>query len=134
SKDRPDRFINSVIPRGMAPHFFFYGEATSRYTGASGAKKFGEAVKGILGSTVARMALDDLRKAWQDYNKQAADNTSSEAQAAEREIEKADERIAKLGEDLAKADDEIEAATSRIDRLNQELAGTKPAKEAQARR
>ncbi|GEM_PF-902161 len=134
SKDRPDRFINSVIPREMAPHFFFYGEATSRYTGASGAKKFGEAVKGILGSTVARMALDDLRKAWQDYNKQAADNTSSEAQAAEREIEKADERIAKLGEDLAKADDEIEAATSRIDRLNQELAGTKPAKEAQARR
>lgn len=37
SKDRPDRFINSVIPREMAPHFFFYGEATSRYTGATGA-------------------------------------------------------------------------------------------------
>ena len=29
SKDRPDRFINSVIPEEMAPHFFFYGEATS---------------------------------------------------------------------------------------------------------
>ncbi|RWQ12706.1 AAA family ATPase [Mesorhizobium sp.] len=134
SKDRPDRFINSVIPREMAPHFFFYGEATSRYTGVSGAKKFGEAVKGILGSTVARMALDDLRKAWQDYNKQAADNTSSEAQAAERQIEEADQKIAKLKDELVKSDEEIDAATSRIDRLNQELAGANPAKEAQARR
>lgn len=134
SKDRPDRFINSVIPKEMAPHFFFYGEATSRYTGVTGARKFGEAVKGILGSTVARMALDDLRKAWHDYNKQASDNTSAEAQEAERDIEEAARRIAKGVEDLAKLDEEIEAANARIDRFNQELAGAKPAKEAQARR
>ena len=134
SKDRPDRFINSVIPREMAPHFFFYGEATSRYTGATGARKFGEAVKGILGSTVARMALDDLKKAWQEYNRQASDNTSSEAQAAERDIEKIELRIAGYKEELAKIDVEIETASDRMDRLSQELAGTKPAKEAQARR
>ena len=134
SKDRPDRFINSVIPREMAPHFFFYGEATSRYTGTTGARKFGEAVKGILGSTVARMALGDLRKTWQDYNKQASDNTSAEAREAEREIEEAAGRIARSQEELHKLDTEIEAANARIDKLNQELAGAKPAKEAQARR
>lgn len=134
SKDRPDRFINSVIPREMAPHFFFYGEATSRYTGVSGARKFGEAVKGILGSTVARMALDDLKKTWQDYNRSASDNTSAEAQAAERGIEEAAGRISKYREDLLKLDEEIEAASDRMDRLNQELAGAKPAKDAQARR
>lgn len=86
AKERPDRFINSVVPREMAPHFFFYGEATSRYTGTTGARKFGEAVKGILGSTVARMALDDLRKAWQDYNKQASDNTSADPRFNSEEI------------------------------------------------
>lgn len=134
SVDRPDRFINSVIPKEMAPHFFFYGEATSRYTGSTGAKKFGEAVKGILGSTIARMALEDLRKAWQDYNKQASDNTSDEARQAEAAIEEAARRIAKSREELVKLDEEIEAATARIDKLNQELAETKPAKEAQARR
>ncbi|GGH27727.1 hypothetical protein GCM10007036_36450 [Alsobacter metallidurans] len=134
SKDRPDRFINSVIPREMAPHFFFYGEATSRYTGATGAKKFGEAVKGILGSTVARMALEDLKKAWQEYNRQASDNTSAEAQAAEREIQQIEQKIARYQEEVGKIDGEIEAANNRIDRLNQELAGTKPAKDAQARR
>ena len=134
SKDRPDRFINSVIPREMAPHFFFYGEATSRYTGASGARKFGEAVKGILGSTVARMALEDLRKVWQDFNRQASDNTSAEAQAAERAIDEAAARIASSREEILKLNVEIEAAADRVDRLNQELAGAKPAKEAQTRR
>lgn len=134
SKERPDRFINSVIPREMAPHFFFYGEATSRYTGATGAKKFGDAVKGILGSTVARMALEDLRKVFQEYNRQASDNTSSEAQAAEREIEQAEQKIARCQEDIVKVDVEIESSSARIDKLNQELAGTKPAKDAQARR
>lgn len=134
SKDRPDRFINSVIPQEMAPHFFFYGEATSRYTGASGAKKFGEAVKGILGSTVARMALADLTKAMGEYKRQASDNTSDDAKQAEVGIEKAEERITSYQLQIAKFDQEIEVAEDRVDRLNQELAGAKPAKEAQARR
>jgi DNA sulfur modification protein DndD len=134
SVDRSDRFINSVIPREMAPHFFFYGEATSRYTGASGAKKFGEAVKGILGSTVARMALSDLRKAFKDYNREAADNTGAEAKDAENQIESIETKIAQSQERLKKCDEEIEAAETRLDRLSQELAGTKPAKEAQERR
>lgn len=134
SKDRPDRFINSVIPQEMAPHFFFYGEATSRYTGGSGAKKFGEAVKGILGSTVARMALTDLSKATADYKRQASDHTSEDAQAAEADIQQANEKITNYQVQISKFDNEIEAAENRIDRLNQELAGAKPAKEAQARR
>ncbi|MEQ1515138.1 MAG: AAA family ATPase [Usitatibacteraceae bacterium] len=134
SMNNPDRFVNSVIPKEMAPHFFFYGEATSRYTGATGAKKFGEAVKGILGSTVARMALGDLRKAMDDYNKQASDSSSGEAQAAERRIEEIGERVSGLKERVEKLDDEIAAADDRIERLNRELAGTQPAKNAQERR
>lgn len=134
SKSQPDRFINSVIPREMAPHFFFYGEATSRYTGSTGAKKFGAAVKGILGSTVARMALEDLKKVMQEYNKQASDNTSQEAQQAEREIEKAEDQLATARERVQKFDTEIDAADARIDKLNQELAGAQPAKEKQAQR
>ena len=134
AKDRPDRFINSVIPKEMAPHFFFYGEATSRYTGATGAKKFGEAVKGILGSTVARMALEDLSKVMADYKRQASDSTSADARAAEAGIETAEDRISQYREQVEKFEREIELAEDRIQRLNQELAGAKPAKEAQARR
>lgn len=134
SKDRPDRFINSVIPREMAPHFFFYGEATSRYTGVSGARKFGEAVKGILGSTVARMALEDLGRVTADYRRQASDNSSKEAQDAANGIEEAEVKIAGYKDTIAKLDHEIEVAEDRVEKLNQELAGAKPAKDAQARR
>jgi len=134
SRAQPDRFINSVIPREMAPHFFFYGEATSRYTGSTGAKKFGAAVKGILGSTVARMALEDLKKAMQEYNKQASDNTSQEAQQAERDIERAETSLAAARDRVQKIESEIEAADARVDKLNQELAGTQQAKEKQAQR
>ena len=128
SARHPDRFINSVIPREMAPHFFFYGEATSRYTGTSGAKKFGEAVKGILGSTVARMALEDLGKALKDYRRQAADNTSAEARAVEKGIEELDQQITQQRGHLDKLENEIDVANDRIDRLNQELAGARARK------
>lgn len=134
SVSRPDRFVNSVIPQEMAPHFFFFGESTSRYTGASGARKFGEAVKDILGSTVARMAVEDLTKVMTDYNKQASDKTSTNAQNAERQIETEKEKIANSYSEVQKLNQEIEAANDRIDRFNQELAGAKPAKEAQSRR
>ena len=135
SSDRQaDRFINSVIPKEMAPHFFFYGEATSRYTGISGAKKYGEAVKGILGSTVARMALNDLHKVFKDYNREAADNTGLDAKNVESQIEKIELKIAEHQKSLKKCDQEIEAAETRFDKLSQELAGTKPAKEAQEKR
>lgn len=134
AKERPDRFINSVIPREMAPHFFFYGEATSRYTGASGAKKFGEAVKGILGSTVARMALDDLSKVTADYKRQASDSTSTEAQSAQHDIDAAVSKMAEIAEKIKKQDEEIALAEDAIQKFNVELANAKPAKDAQARR
>jgi DNA sulfur modification protein DndD len=134
SVSNPDRFINSVIPREMAPHFFFYGESTSRYTGASGSKKFGEAVKGILGSTVARMALEDLTKVMADYKREASDNTGDDARKLEESIAKADDKILVYREKLDKFQEEIEQADDRIDRLNQDLAGSKPARDAQDRR
>lgn len=134
SKDRPDRFINSVIPREMAPHFFFYGEATSRYTGGTGARKFGEAVKGILGSTVARMAFADLTSAMTEYRRQASDNTGKEAQDVAAGIERATERIAGYQAEIGKLDNEIDLADDSIAKLDQALAGAKPAKDAQMRR
>ena len=134
SQKRPDRFINSVIPKEMAPHFFFYGEATSRYTGATGAKQFGKAVKGILGSTIARMALSDLEKVLRDYKRQAADNTSVEAQAIQSGIQQIDNQVLSLTETIEKVEGEIELASDTLDRLNQELAGTEQTKNAQKRR
>lgn len=95
SKD-PDRLIESIIPKEMAPHFFFYGEkTTSNYTGIEGSRQFGKAVKSILGSTVANLAIADLKKVYDEYAKQAAQNTNSEAVQVQEKIQKIKEEIIK---------------------------------------
>ena len=131
---KPDRFINSVIPREMAPHFFFYGEATSKYAGETGSKQFGSAVKSILGSTVANMALDDLTKAHRDYSRQAADNTSDQSIELQRQITECEETIENIDNEIKKAEGEEIAAQDVINELNSALAGTDTIKVDQKRR
>ena len=131
---KPDRFINSVLPREMAPHFFFYGEATSKYAGETGSKQFGRAVKSILGSTVANMALNDLQRANTEYSRQAADNTSSESITYQNDITDCDEQILKINSDIEDAKNEEVAAQEIVDQLNSELAGTETIKVDQSRR
>lgn len=134
SNTRADRLINSIIPREMAPHFFFYGEATSKYTGVSGAKQFGLAVKGILGATVAGMALRDLDNVFKNFNRQAADNTSGQAIALQKVITTTEERLESLDDELSKFQDEVIEAQNLVDELNKQLAGSQEIKEEQAGR
>ena len=131
---RSDRLINSIIPQEMAPHFFFYGEATSKYTGVSGAKQFGLAVKSILGATVAGMALRDLDNVFKDFNRQAADNTSSKAIEFQEAITATEESLARLDGDLARFEEEEKEAIELVDELNKQLAGSEEIKEDQADR
>ena len=131
---RADRLINSIIPQEMAPHFFFYGEATSKYTGVSGAKQFGLAVKSILGATVAGMALRDLDNVFKDFNKQAAVNTSSKATQLQQEITAIEESLVGLDGELARFKVEEEEAIELVDELNKQLAGSEEIKEDQAER
>lgn len=131
---QPDRFIQSVIPREMAPHFFFYGEASSRYVGETGARAFGAAVKSILGSTVANMALSDLEKAHTDYRRSAADTTSDEASKLSERIDEIDEQITNLNQAIDQQKEEEEAAQELITKYTAELAGTESIKKDQQRR
>lgn len=131
---QPDRFIQSVIPREMAPHFFFYGEASSKYVGETGARAFGLAVKSILGSTVANMALQDLEKAHNDYRKEAADNTSDEARELQERIDEIDDQIEILDEKIASQKKEEEEAHKLVVKFTAELAGTELIKKDQRRR
>jgi DNA sulfur modification protein DndD len=131
---KPDRFINSVIPREMAPHFFFYGEAKSKYTGTSGSKEFGNAVKSILGSTIANMALKDLETVHKEYIKQATDNTGPEAIKIHNRIQFLEDEILKKKSALNDFAEEAKQAQEHIDEFNKRLAGTEIIKTDQAKR
>lgn len=129
-----DRFINSVLPKEMAPHFFFYGEATSRYADESGAQAFGSAVKNILGATVAGIALNDLERAFKDYQREASDNSSDEAIDVQKKIDEIEESEEPLKEQLEAAKVEEQAAEALVVEIDQQLLGSKQVREDQAKR
>ena len=129
-----DRFINSVLPKEMAPHFFFYGEATSRYADEAGAEAFGSAVKNILGATVATMALRDLEKVFKEYSKEAANNTSDEAIQLQDKIDKIEDEREHQDERLKGAKTEEKSAENLADKLGKQLLGTEQVKVDQAQR
>lgn len=129
-----DRFINAVLPKEMAPHFFFYGEATSKYTNQQGAEAFGAAVKNILGATAATMALSDLEKAFRDYQKEAANHSSSDAIEIESQIQAIEEQRGSLEEALKAAKEEEAAADRIIEQINKQLLGSEQVGKDQTRR
>lgn len=129
-----DRFINSVLPKEMAPHFFFYGEATSRYADESGAQAFGSAVKNILGATVAGIALNDLERAFKDYQREASDNSSDEAIDVQKKIDEIEENEEPLKEQLEAAKVEEQAAEALVVEIDKQLLGSKQVREDQAKR
>ena len=129
-----DRFINSVLPKEMAPHFFFYGEATSRYADESGAQAFGSAVKNILGATVAGIALNDLERAFKDYQREASDNSSDEAIDVQKKIDEIEENEEPLKEQLEAAKVEEQAAEELVVEIDKQLLGSKQVREDQAKR
>lgn len=129
-----DRFINAVLPKEMAPHFFFYGEATSKYTNEQGAEAFGAAVKNILGATAANMALSDLEKAFREYQREAASQSSDDAIKIEAQIQAIEGKLPDLQEALRMAREEEEAAERIIEQLDKQLIGSAQVGKDQARR
>ena len=50
-----------MIPPEMAQYFFFDGEAAESFTTVRNFKQISEAIKNILGSTLANTAIQDLK-------------------------------------------------------------------------
>ena len=57
----PQTFISSVVPQEMAKYFFFDGEAAEAFSSATNFKAIGQAIRNILGASLADMALLDLK-------------------------------------------------------------------------
>ena len=56
----PDEFVNSVIPRSMAPYFFFDGEQAETFASETNYKAVGAAIRDILGCSLLKNADSDL--------------------------------------------------------------------------
>ena len=94
--DSPEIFINSIIPKDMARYFFFQGEGVGSLTGGGGAD-VKDAIRDILGFTVAEIALKDLGKIMSEYRKELSriDN-SSELGKIQRQLDNCEDQLSSL--------------------------------------
>ncbi len=118
----PFYFLNTIIPNDMADYFFFQGEGMGSI--ASGTRKSGirNAVRDILGFTVAEKALESIRYARTELRKeyQKLDKSSdlskmqkqlgeleSEKEFTRKEIEHCEKEQLSLSERLKEIDEQL---------------------------
>ncbi|MYA37355.1 MAG: hypothetical protein F4Y34_11915, partial [Gammaproteobacteria bacterium] len=73
----PDTFINTVIPREMAPHFLFDGEHAEVFLGEDNRNSIEKSIQEILGCGVIKTAIDDLRYLTNVYKREIASTMDS---------------------------------------------------------
>jgi DNA sulfur modification protein DndD len=131
----PEAFISSVVPMVMAHHFFFDGEHAESFASTGNFKEVAEAIRNMLGSTVADCAIDDLKYAAKQFGENLADlpgddrirQKSTELQNAQRSLE-----ICRA--DKQREEENLVVYNAQIALIDQELLDTRSAKELQQRR
>ena len=68
--DSPGTFINTVIPRNMAPHFLFDGEHAEVFLGENNQNSIKDAVRDILGCFMIQTAISDLQAVSNHFRRQ----------------------------------------------------------------
>lgn len=131
----PETFIKTMIPPEMAQYFFFDGEAAETFTTAKNFKQISDAIKNILGSTLAKTAIQDLKEIEKTVGKSLTQIPGEEKLAAiENEILQIEERVEKFSLQIAESEDEINILKSTVDGIDAELLNSAGAKETQQRR
>ena len=120
----PDSFIQSVVPRSMAPYFFFDGEHAETFAGDKNQKEVSRAVRSMLGLDLGRNALEDLKGVMKFYN-DAMSKIPGQYELLEKttKLQKAQEdeesNRLKIDELLEKRDLEVELRDKAIEALTQ---------------
>lgn len=118
----PDDFIRKVIPEEMSSHFFFYGESPQALASELAQNRFGKAVRDILGSSVAKLALEDLKRAEKDFDREAAKLGGVNTEAIQKQIDEIDEAIEKLDQREDQLQEEKDKSTELYEKLNRDFS------------
>ncbi len=132
----PETFINSVIPKDMAGHFLFDGEHAEAISGEENRNEVGDAVRDILGCTLATNAISDLDIAYKHYRKNATASTSDSTAVRElQERETALEtQVTQAKEQIVGLEKELVSISTQASDINKYLRNSAAVKETQKRK
>lgn len=100
--------INEILPKTMAPYFFFGGETTKKFLDKRGNKEIEKAVKNILGCNAIERARDTLKDVATHYTTALAEQVS-------------DDELKIVITDIKKYEDKIDETKQKIDELENNL-------------
>lgn len=120
--DKPNSFINSVIPKDMAKYFFFQGEGIGKMSGSKGDSVVKTAVREILGFTIAEMALKDIRQVKKEYQKSFSNADKSgllsklqnEIISLENNIERSEEQLGEFSKTIAMYNENLKIIEDKL--------------------
>jgi DNA sulfur modification protein DndD len=131
----PVTFIDSVIPAEMARYFFFDGESAESFSSATNFQAIGQAIRNILGVTLADGAISDLKEL-----KKVIDREIGQIQG-QKELSNIEQRLSTLTERLEEAVEfkknfktDIATYKAQRDQIYNELRSLEGSREIQLRR
>jgi DNA sulfur modification protein DndD len=113
--DKPNSFINSVVPKDMAKYFFFQGEGIGKMSGSKGDSVVKTAVREILGFTIAELALTDIQAVKKEYQKSFSNADKS------GQLSKLQNEIISLEESIKRNEDQLNDFSKSIAMYNEKL-------------
>ena len=139
--DQPEALIDSILPSGLSPYFFFDGEtmiADLRKKGSESAKSLNLALTILFDLYIYQRAIDDigntrkkstaLGKLDSEKVKIAAKSTQIDAARFSREINLYDRRLEASYEEKRELTSQLETVLNRIKQIS-ELIGTSQSKQ-----
>jgi DNA sulfur modification protein DndD len=131
----PQAFISSVVPMEMAHHFFFDGEHAESFASTGNFKEVGEAIRNMLGSTVADCAIDDLKYAAKQFGDNLAELPGDDRiRQKSVDLQNAQRSLESCKADKQREEENLLIYNGQIASIDQELLDTRSAKELQQRR
>lgn len=125
----PIAYINGILPRDMAPYFFFHGEGVASISEGKESEKFRRAVRTILGFTFAECAIEDLDNIRREYTKKIArlQTRNRELERSTRDEERAQRAKDRLEGELASAIQQTKDIASELDGIEERLGASRNA-------
>ena len=125
----PIAYINGILPKDMAPYFFFHGEGVAAISEGKESEKFRKAIRTILGFTFAECAIEDLNIIRRDYAKKIRELQTKNKllEGFSRDEKRAEKTANRLKVDLAAAIAKTKKIASELVDIEDKLGASKNA-------
>jgi DNA sulfur modification protein DndD len=131
----PRTFIDSVMPPEMSTYFFFDGESAESFSSATNFQLIGQAIRNILGVSLANTAISDLKEVRRLIDREIGQiHDQKELGSIEEKLTKTTEQLEKAIEFKGTYKTDIATFEAQRDEILKELRSLEGSREIQIRR